>query len=163
VLRFDKILVPSDFTVHSISAFHIAAALARAHAAELVVMHVVETPVAPSAQFGARPLPEAESRRKLLERLEHFKSLEPASTAELLLVHGAPADEITAVAIQKKCGLIVMGTHGRTGLSRLVMGSVAQQVTRTAPCPVLTVRFPMSVEPGPETSTGMAPPVGGRS
>jgi nucleotide-binding universal stress UspA family protein len=59
------------------------------------------------------------------------------------IFQGDPATEILAAAEKIKCDLIVMGTHGRTGLGRLLMGSVAEQVVRKAPCPVLTVKTPL--------------------
>jgi nucleotide-binding universal stress UspA family protein len=65
---------------------------------------------------------------------------DPKVRVRYLLVEGNPAAEILSAAREGNCDLIVMGTHGRTGLNRLLMGSVAEEVVRKAPCPVLTVR-----------------------
>ena len=73
---------------------------------------------------------------------EHFKGL----SATGLVVTGYPAEEILKVAADRKADMIVMGTHGRTGIDRIIFGSVAEKVVTAAPCPVLTVK-PRPVEP----------------
>jgi nucleotide-binding universal stress UspA family protein len=160
MLPFRKILVPTDFTGHSISAFHIAAALARDHGASLLVLHVREIPTPPFAQFGAAPIPETDAQRVFSDRLEQFQLNDSKVATECVLVDGDPSEEIVRAAADRDCDLIVMGTHGRTGLGSLVMGSVALEVMRKAPCPVLTVKHPLAAAeeswPGPKT----APPSG---
>jgi nucleotide-binding universal stress UspA family protein len=76
------------------------------------------------------------------EELQQFQVPDPNVPVDYRLEEGEPVSEILAVANQTSADLIVMGTHGRTGLGWLLMGSVAEQVVRQAPCPVLTVRTP---------------------
>jgi nucleotide-binding universal stress UspA family protein len=143
MLPFYKILVPTDFTEYSIRAFHIAAALARDHGAKLLVLHVREVPIAPFAPYGSVPAPNSEAQTVLEDKLEQFRLLDQTITIEYMLVEGAPAEEIVKAATARQCDLIVMGSHGRNALASLVMGSVALEVSRKAPCPVLTVKHPL--------------------
>jgi universal stress protein A len=159
MLAFRKILVATDFTVHSISAFHIAAALARDHGASLLVLHVRETPVAPFAQFGAAPTLESEAQREELDSLEQFQLNDLTVKAECVLVDGDPSEEIVRAATDRQCDLIVMGTHGRGGLARLVMGSVALEVMRKATCPVLTVKNPLPAAEESQADVKMTPAI----
>jgi nucleotide-binding universal stress UspA family protein len=141
MLIFHTILHPTDFSEAAEFAFQLAATLARDHGARLVVLHV-NTSLAERESLEAR----AEERlhenrlREELHRLEaldpHFRNLD----TQTRIVDGDPATEILRVAESTGCDLIVMGTHGRTGLSRLLMGSVAEQVSRRSACPVLTVK-----------------------
>jgi nucleotide-binding universal stress UspA family protein len=150
MLPFNKILVPTDFTEHSVSAFQIATALARDHGGKLLVLHVREAPIAPFAPFGAMPPTESESQKVLLDKLERLRLSDRTISIEYVVVEGDPAEEIVKAAIDRQCDLIVMGTHGRTGLGLLVMGSVAVEVSRKAPCPVLTVKHrPQATEVTP--------------
>jgi universal stress protein A len=134
------ILHPTDFTEHSNYAFQMACALAQDYSAKLVVLHVYPTPVYPVFEGGAFPVSMEIPRRKLMEDLEELQPPNPATFVERVLLEGDPASEILRAANSYNCDLIVMGTHGRGGLSRLVMGSVAEVVSRKAECPVLTVR-----------------------
>ena len=77
-----------------------------------------------------------------LDRLESLVPSDPAVKYEHRLISGAPADALVKMAEQEHVDLIVMGTHGRTGLSRALMGSVAEHVVRHSPCPVLTFKQP---------------------
>jgi nucleotide-binding universal stress UspA family protein len=83
---------------------------------------------------------------ELRHRLDAVRPSVPNVTAEHVLLTGDEATEIVRLAVDEGFDLIVMGTHGRTGLSRLLMGSVAEQVLRRAPCPVLTVKQPIPFE-----------------
>ena len=85
-------------------------------------------------------------RDELRARLQTLQSGEPGVPVEYRLEAGDPATEVLRVAREVPCDLIVLGTHGRTGLTRLVLGSVAEEVLRKAPCPVLTVKAPPSTE-----------------
>ena len=87
-------------------------------------------------------LPATIDLEPLRERLQQLRPEDPKILVEHRLVQGGGAEEILQVAQERKCDLIVMGTHGRTGLGRLLMGSVAEQVVRKAACPVLTVKTP---------------------
>jgi nucleotide-binding universal stress UspA family protein len=134
------ILHPTDFSEYSENAFRLACALARDYGSRLIVLHVSTPQV---VAYGGMSLPAVwvdfkESKDKLLAlrgpdrvRVEHR------------LEEGDPVPEILRVARETPCDLIVMGTHGRRGLGRLLMGSVAEQIVRQAPCPVVTVKTPL--------------------
>ena len=141
---FRRILVPHDFSDAAAHAFRVAIALAREHRGRLTVLHVV-TPYQPVTQ-----LPEvtgwisdaeivAGTKRSLDELVRReLRGRGPATRFDVEL--GDPATRIVAAA--KSADLIVMATEGRTGLSHLLIGSVAEKVVRRAKCPVLTVRAP---------------------
>ena len=142
-----KILVPIDFSPHADRAFGYATALARRLGAELTLVHVVEDPYASGAWGGEGYVPNVgELLQELIagteRQLAELKETEAAKglTVKTAVVTGRPAQSIVESAASEGCDLIVMGTHGRTGLSHAVMGSVAERVLRKAPCPVLTVR-----------------------
>jgi universal stress protein A len=143
--RFRRLLFASDFSPASRPAFAKAMEMARDLRADLVVAHVVSPVRAPGSlsftprlwdalQDAARVTSQEELDR--LARAARKRGVRAAS----VLREGLAADQIVRLAKSRKAGLIVMGTHGRTGLSRLLMGSVAARVVATAPCPVLTVR-----------------------
>jgi nucleotide-binding universal stress UspA family protein len=134
MLPIRRILVPIDWSEPSDEAFRLAASLAREHAAELLVLYVV-----PLAAVMYGPPPESYLEH-LLEELRRVRPSDPKVRARYLLVEGAPAAAILSAAGESHCDLIVMGTHGRRGLNRLLSGSVAEAVVRKAPCPVLTVK-----------------------
>jgi nucleotide-binding universal stress UspA family protein len=145
MLPIRVILHPTDFSTPSEPAFQLACYLARDAGARLVVLHVIEVPLimysgvlmAPPAP---PPLPTEEERRAVLEQLHRFLPPDPAVTVEYRLEEGDPATGILEVAQETGCDLIALGIHGRTGLARLLMGSVAEKVVRGATCPVLTVK-----------------------
>jgi universal stress protein A len=132
------ILVPIDWGEPSNRAFQLAAALAREHDAQLVVLYAV-----PLSAVMYGPPPE-NYLDHLLEELRRIQPSDPKTRVKHLLVEGNPVAEILRAAEETKCDLIVMGTHGRTGLNRLLMGSVAEEVVRKAPCQVLTVKSHIS-------------------
>jgi nucleotide-binding universal stress UspA family protein len=141
------ILYPTDFSDESAAAFGVACSLARKHGAEVVVLHV-----APPMTFGefANQAQMAEEEEQLMEEsLRPIQSPEPGVRVSHQLERGDAAELIVSVAQDLGSDLIVMGTHGRSGLSRLFMGSVAEQVLRTAPCPVLAVREAPVAAPAP--------------
>jgi nucleotide-binding universal stress UspA family protein len=139
-----KILFSTDFSDHSRAAFEVACALARDYKAELHIVHVNR----PSAIFApdgiAIPVP-AEEPYDLRITLAQIRPTDPSVSVDHHMLEGNPADEILKMARVKGFDLIVMGTHGSTGLTRLLMGSVAESVLRKAPCPVLTIRNLVSV------------------
>jgi nucleotide-binding universal stress UspA family protein len=139
MLSLRTILHPTDFSERSRCAFSVACALARDYNAHLVVLHVDHLPLAVYGDVLAAPRPE-DYRNRLRDQLRALQS--PGVAVEHRLNEGTPVTEIIGVAEEAHADLIVMGTHGRTGLGRLLMGSVAEQVVRKAPCPVLTVRVP---------------------
>lgn len=132
------ILVPSDFSATSDAALHYAAQMALTLGARLYLMHV---PGKTGEHFEAS-FPVGRFETTASERLssivtkEELERLRP----EYVMRVGAPADEIVHYADVCDADLIIMGTHGRSGIAHALMGSVAEQVVRRAPCPVLLVR-----------------------
>ena len=144
MLPIRVILHPTDFSEGSGCAFQFACALARDYGARLVLIHVTPTPIVP-VPFVTIPAEPVDVREKLLEQLANMRSSDSILTMERHLKEGDPATEILQFAEHIRCDLIVMGTHGRTGLGRLFVGSVAEQVLRKASCAVLTVKNPVAV------------------
>ena len=145
--RIRRILHATDYSKASERALQEAVDFAKQNNAEMLVVHVIQ-PVVPyvaGEDIGAAELyvkleestkQEAQrSMNKLMQRLERLRI-----KAKSLLLRGIPADQIVKAAKNRKADMIVIGTHGRTGLSKLFMGSVASRVISTAPSPVLTVR-----------------------
>lgn len=141
------ILHPTDFSPPSDYAFRLAASLARDHDARLVLLHVV-SPVA-VAEERSWQAPSDDPYEKLWEAFRQMEKSDPRIReldVRSELETGDPLTKILCTAEVLGCDLIVMGTHGRTGLSHLLMGSIAEQVVRKAPCPVLTVKTPLPHE-----------------
>jgi nucleotide-binding universal stress UspA family protein len=147
VKRISRILHATDYSKASERALQEAVDLAKQNNSELLVVHVME-PVAPYVSgedfTGAELYLKLEettkqdaqtSMKRLLQRLERHRV-----KAKGLLLKGTPYDQIVKAAKNRKADIIVIGTHGRTGLSKLFLGSVASHVVSTAQCPVLTVR-----------------------
>lgn len=149
MLPIRTIIHPTDFSESSGHAFVVACALARDHGARLVVLHVATPPVAFVGEGALPPEPE-DYQDRLREQLRQVVPQDPSVVVEHQLLEGDVATEVLRLARERRCDLIVMGTHGRTGLRRVVMGSVAEQVMRKAPCPVLTVKTPPSQPPAAE-------------
>jgi universal stress protein A len=135
--HFTDILCAVDFDKNSLAAVPVAAELARDHDAALYLLHVVELPPGPEVALSFGRMEDAARTR--LERISHQK-LKAGTRYELLVVTGDAAGEVLQAATRLGIDLIVMATHGRKGLRRLVLGSVAERVVREAPCPVLTVK-----------------------
>ncbi len=144
---FTKILTAIDFSENSECAFDYALTLATQFNAELTIIHVINEPVdlrgfyVPHISFEQLEKEIEESAVKMMEtfcntRLGTFVNYKTS------IVTGIPYDEITAAAAKMDASLIVLGTHGRTGLDRILFGSTAERVVRSAECPVLTVRLP---------------------
>ena len=134
-----NILFPTDFSTASDAALIHAENFAKQSSATLVVLHVEEPPLAYGGGELYYGLPEPSSER-ILEMLKNVCPHDSDISFEHRLVMGDPASEIVRVAKEEHPELIVLGTHGRTGLSRILMGSVAEAVVRHAPCPVLIYR-----------------------
>jgi nucleotide-binding universal stress UspA family protein len=151
--HLDLILLPTDFSGCANYALPYAAAIARATQARIVCVHVVE-PVVPAVGYTgmADPLPiadiseqledSAERELPLITDCEELNGLE----VEDLIVHGDAAAEIVRVAGERAADLIVISSHGRTGLGRMIFGSTAEAVVRHASCPVLVVKPPAQEE-----------------
>jgi len=129
-----KILVPIDFSVQSERAFDMACSLARDSGGQLIVLHVVPLP---AVMYG--PPPESYLGH-VREQLELVQAKDPRIVVQHHLVEGDAARAILQEAREMNCDAIVMGTHGRSGLNRLLLGSVAEEVVRKAPCAVVVVK-----------------------
>ncbi len=134
-----RILFPSDFSHTGDKALAMAESLARDSGAKIYIVHVEEPPTA----YGGGEMyygmlePDLEQLKELLAKV---KPKDPQLEYEHHMVTGEPADAIARFAADHDIDMIVMGTHGRTGLLRLMMGSVAEAVVRRAKCAVLTVK-----------------------
>jgi len=147
MLPIRTILHPTDFSESSNFAFRLACSLARDYSVRLLVLHVGRQPIV-TPVTGIIPPEPVQYEEELTAQLHKLQAENPKVPVESRLIFGAdPATEILRLAQQTKSDLIVMGTHGRTGLGRLLMGSVAEQVVRHAPCPVLTVKTPFPQPP----------------
>jgi len=152
-IEIRQILCPTDFSVFSARAFEHALSLAAWYQAPITVLHVLPEPVVASralAYVSSPMLLDASLRDSIQADLSSL--VEPANRAGLHaageLRDGEPAAEIVRVAQELHADLIVVGTHGRTGFQRWVLGSVAETVLRRAPCPVLTVPAHAADHPG---------------
>ena len=144
-IRIQRILFPTDFSTNSATATKYACELATRFDAELHLLHTLEVHPAATPEFAmglALPSRIAESRAAAEESLAGV--LDPQWSAGRKVVdailEGSPKVEIVRYARKQNIDLIVLSTHGRSGLDHVIMGSVAENVVRTAPCPVLTVR-----------------------
>ncbi len=166
-MAFTHVLVPTDFSQPAGHALRYAIEEATLHHATLTLLHVLsprtETDVyyvtgspEPPPQgsldpsVGGRPGVQSPSQPTVVRRdpseetLTRLRDLMPDTfhgTWDVEIADGKPAEQILRVAQERKADLIVMGTHGRTGLQHIVLGSVAEKVVRLAPCPVLAVRY----------------------
>jgi len=146
--RLKKILVPTDFSRCSETALELASELAESFGATIDLLHVWDAPpfISPETMVGA--IGESQTLANLVKRqaesqMEKFVESARAKGFPVKAVrieHGAPAPTIVDVAKQGDYDLVALGTHGRTGLSHLVIGSVAEKVVRYSDRPVLTVR-----------------------
>jgi nucleotide-binding universal stress UspA family protein len=161
------ILYPTDFSADSRPAFERACALAGEGCGRLVVLHVERPPLATlGGTTGVPPLPNEYDRDRLWEKLQAIQPARAGIAVEHRLEYGDPAAVILKVAEEIGADLIVMGTHGRTRLRRLLMGSMAEQVVRKAPCPVFTVHttthallsLPSAAAPHSETEARLDQP-----
>jgi nucleotide-binding universal stress UspA family protein len=144
-MEFRRILAPTDFSEFSKLAVTRAFELAQTFGATLTLVHVVEQPAYPVE--GMIPPNLGDSVLEDLQQRAEFdlaQVLPEAAGAKVPIIRrvakGIPYRQIAEIAAAEKVDLIVMATHGRTGLSHLFLGSVTERVVRTAPCPVLTLR-----------------------
>jgi nucleotide-binding universal stress UspA family protein len=136
-MKIHKILFPTDFSAASDAALDYAIALARDADAKLLLLHVAE----PMQIYGEVPYYGVEDPDfKELERRLHAVPVDERVRVERRVVVGYPAEQILTEAAKDEVDMIVLGTHGRTAMMRLLMGSVAESVIRGATCPVLAVK-----------------------
>lgn len=142
---YDEILVPTDGSAGSDRVVEHAARLADAHGATLHLLYVVNTaafanlPMESSFEGIAATLA-AEGETALDDAVAAVESVAPETSVQRVSNEGSPATEVVDYATAADCDLVVMGTHGRGGIDRLLLGSVAERVVRNSPVPVLTVR-----------------------
>lgn len=142
-----KVLCPVDFSDPSWEALESSAWLARRLDGELTVLHVLSAILVPLPEGGVMASPAAmqehlDKAQAVLEEWRKRAEQLAAAKVEVVTEIGEPAATIDAFARRHGFDLIVMGTHGRTGLAHVLVGSVAEKVVRTAPCAVMTVKVP---------------------
>jgi universal stress protein A len=146
MIRITNILCPTDFSSFAEAALPIACSLAGDYGATLILLHVRPNPVTVVGEFGAIPPEPREPDETLKGGMRQCVPESFTGVVECQVRDGDAAEEILKTAQEGHCDLIVLGTHGRSGLRRLLVGSVAEAVLRKAPCPVLTIK-PMATEP----------------
>jgi nucleotide-binding universal stress UspA family protein len=161
-MKIQKILVPVDYSEDSQRALQGGASLAEKYGAKLLLLHVIPNAVdevysggtelrSPTLSYYETMAPGVWAKHPIIiDRVDTAhtelrdladKHLKDATPVQIKVAVGKPIEEILHVAREEQVDLIVMGTHGRTGVRHLVLGSVAEAVSRQAPCPVLTVRL----------------------
>src|SRR5262245_55098483 len=154
MVHVKKILYPTDFSSYSNQAYFHAVALAENHGASLTVLYVY--PGVLEAAEAERD--EEQDRRYWRSQLEQIRPANPNIPVSHVFLEGDPATEIARYALDANMDLIVMGTHGRTGLERMLLGSVAEQTLRAAPCSVLVVKLPRGLPLAEKPLVGTAAP-----
>lgn len=147
MIHVKKILYPTDFSSYSNQAYLHAVALAETHKAQLTIVYVF----APGSDDTANG-----DRRFWRNQLEQIRPANPNIPVRHVFLDGDPATEIVRYAMDSTTDVIVLGTHGRTGVERLLMGSVAEKVMRDAPCSVLVVKLPKGVSTAAERTPAVA-------
>ena len=139
-----KILVPTDFSPHADEAFRVAHTLARATGAEVVLFHVAQPPAVVSEDGRLLADPASGNATNLWDRFQSVQPADPKVRVErqVIVAERPGASHILEILDKLGCDLIVMGTHGRSGLKHLLFGSVAEEVVRRARCPVTVVKAP---------------------
>ena len=140
MIRIAKILYPTDFSSYSNQAYFHAIALAENHGASLTVLFVYNPDGTPGPEGN-----ESADRDFWRSQLEQIRPTDPSIPVRHVFLEGDPATEIVRYGRDATMDLIVMGTHGRTGLERLLLGSVAEKVLRDASCSVLVVKLPKGI------------------
>jgi len=151
MLTVRTILHPTDFSPRSDYAFRMACSLARDHGGKVIVLHVATPAPVVTSDGVINQWNYADYTEQLWPALNRMKAAEGDVAIERRLEIGEPASTILDMAKELNADMIVMGTHGKRGLERLLLGSVAEQVLRRAECPVLTVKGLMT-EPLIESS-----------
>lgn len=142
-LKIERILVPTDFSAQAEKAYRYALGLAEVFRSEIVLLHVFDTRVVEDIYHIHRLAPEtarAEMQRVAKEKVDALCALDEAQDLRISARYdeGIPPVKVREVAEEIGADLIVMGTHGQSGLTQLLYGSTAEGVVHCAPCPVLT-------------------------
>ena len=143
MLNIRTILLPTDFSEAAEAAFHLACSLARDHGSPLILLHAITPPTLAYTEGVMLP-PTEDIKDEIWAKMDSIVPPDASIDVERHVVEGDPAFEILRLAKESNADMVVMGTHGRRGLTRLLMGSVAEEVVRKAVCPVLTVKVPMT-------------------
>jgi nucleotide-binding universal stress UspA family protein len=141
MIHVKKILYPTDFSSYSNQAYFHAVGLAEQYRASLTIVYVYT----PGSEGGAGAA--GDDRQYWKSQLEQIRPANPSIPVAHVILEGDPATEIVRHAADAGVDVIVLGTHGRTGVERLLMGSVAEKVMREAPCSVLVVKLPKGARP----------------
>jgi nucleotide-binding universal stress UspA family protein len=146
MLQLHNILVPTDFSEHAVRALAHAQALAASYRARLELLHVLEEPTFPAfynlgaAAYGPPPALEEKAHTALEKLITEVGTPNVEQGFGCHVKQGHAAEEITLFAAEFDVDLIVMASHGLTGLEHLLLGSVAEKVVRSAPCPILVIK-----------------------
>ncbi len=145
MIKINRLLVPIDFSEFSTQALRYGQELCEKFGAELHLLHTLEVHVSKTPQFAlglALPDRVKESTEQVVRKMNQLAVGPWAENRKVVreTAHGSPTVEIVNYAKVHNIDIIVIGTHGRTGLSHVLMGSVAEYLVRQAPCPVLVVR-----------------------
>ena len=146
MIKLKKILYPTDFSESSLEAMKYAVSFARDYKARLVLMHVVNEQIfSEGLNLPRLAAPEALEQELVAEATRQMRTLIPADVragvdVEHVILRGMPFLEIIRYAKANEVDLIVIGTHGRSGMEHIIFGSTAEKVVRKAPCPVLSVK-----------------------
>lgn len=149
MIRVKKVLYPTDFSSYSNQAYFHALGLAETYGAGLTVVYVYTPGSEGPDGVGA-------DRRYWKTQLEQIRPANPKIPVSHVMLEGDPAGEIVRYAADAGADVIVIGTHGRTGVDRLMMGSVAEKVMRDAPCSVLVVKLPKGARAAERPHVGVA-------
>ena len=154
--QFRRVLVPLDFSASSLSVLDVAASFVKAGDGQMLLVHVLDEPAPISLPTPAvTPTASEDAARRELAKAAPS---DPGVICQRELVRGAPAAQILHLAQEENVDLIVMSTHGQSGLTRLLMGSVSAEVVRHAPCPVVTVTSAALRETRQSPGPDMEPP-----
>ncbi len=147
MIKLQKILCPIDFSENSLEALRYAAHTALKENATVYMIHIVDSrvydyggPIYEPIMPDMKPVIDQASKDQLRDKLLEKVPKEIKGRVETVVSFGVPFVEIIKAARDYDIDLIIMGTHGRSGISHMLIGSVAEKVVRKAPCPVLTVR-----------------------
>jgi nucleotide-binding universal stress UspA family protein len=146
MIHVRRILYPTDFSPYSNQAYFHAVAMAEHHKASLTILYV----------FVPGSKTDETDRRHWREQLEQIRPANPAIAVHHVLLEGDPAAETVRYAVDAGMDLVVMGTHGRSGLERLLVGSVTERVMREAPCSVMAVKLPRGMAISAPTDVALA-------